>query len=95
MPNADIEAFRALYHYGGWEIVEWEGFIPDWVELPCKCLYNWKRIYDEIEIEEESDEERQKRINYKQPKEVDDKLGLLLKEEQTKTSGFLIKKIRK
>lgn len=96
MPNADIEAFRALYHYGGWEIGEWEGFIPDWVELPCKCLYHWKRIYDVFpDFEEESEEDRQKRISYKQPKEVEDKLALLLEDEQTKTSALLIKKIRK
>ena len=98
IPNADIEAFRSLYRYGGWEIGEWEGFIPDWVELPCKCLYHWKRIHDvfpEFIEEEDDDEERQKRSNYRQPKEVEDKLGLLLKEEQTKTSALLIKKIRK
>ena len=25
IPNTDIKEFEALYHYGGWEIVEWEG----------------------------------------------------------------------
>ena len=103
IPNIDIKEFEALYHYGGSEIVEWEGYIPDWVELPCKCLYHWKRTYDILEIEDgsenESEEERQKRLNYQQPKEVEDKLSSLLSKEddgETRTSAkFLVSKHKK
>lgn len=97
-PNLDMKDSKSLYHYGGWEIKEWEGFVPDWVELPCNCLRHMKKLnvedYYSISSEiEETEEDRQKRISYNQPKEVEDKLAaLLLKDEKKVTAKFLIKK---
>lgn len=67
--NDDANKFKKVYPNAGFEIVEWKGNIPNWLELSS----------EHVEIDEIGEKEE-----YKQPQEVEDKLSLLLKEDEEK-----------
>ncbi len=83
-PGAELKPFKATYQHGGFEIVEWEEDLPGWLELSCESISN-------------SDIERKEKEEYKQPKEVEDKLSLLLRgddigERKKSSVQYLIQK---
>lgn len=61
----ELKPFKSIYQHGGFEIVEWKEDLPDW--LPCEFMSS------EINVRDVKDEKEE----YKQPKEVEDKLSLL------------------
>lgn len=67
-PGAELKQFKSTYQHGGFEIIEWEEDLPDW--LPCEFMPN----SSEINVRYAKDEKEE----YKQSKEVEDKLSLLI-----------------
>lgn len=37
-PDIDAEEFSELYTDKAWEMRDWQGYVPDWPIVPCKCL---------------------------------------------------------
>jgi hypothetical protein len=70
-PGAELKPFKLTYQHGGFEIIEWEEDFPDW--LPCEFMPNSSEtnVKDVRDVKDEKE-------GYKQSKEVEDKLSLLI-----------------
>lgn len=70
-PGTELKSFKSMYQHGGFEIIEWEEDLPDW--LPSEFMSNSSgvNVKDVRYVKDEKEE-------YEQPKEVEDKLSLLI-----------------